>query len=263
MTGRYPTMAKKSIEIDSEVAMLIKERRKELGLTIESAAKKAGVGTKTWSRYESGGPISEGKVKGVCNALKWSELPDYNNPNMIYGKFKPSFDGDYYKNHKYWSKFIENCFGEIAATSFVMGAELLFDCINMDMSELKKLPKGSHIGQIYNSWLEVYMPEQFLIEYDYDFLFHMRSSLKRLCEQAEYGKRVTAHSVIDELILMIMVMASEDILEEDTDNDDWKDWIFDLMDDADTEFYLYSDNYVEEWQQFHFSHWFEDVFWME
>ena len=68
---------------------------------------------------------------------------------------------------------------------------------------------------------------------------------------------------MDELILTMMVMASEDILEGETDNDDWKEWIYDLMSDSDTEFYLYSWNYVGIESQFHFSKWFENIFWVE
>lgn len=256
-------MAKKSIIISEEVAELIKERRKELGLTIEGAAQKAGVGTKTWSRYEAGEPISEGKIKGVCNTLKWAELPDFDNPDYVYGKLHASFDADYYKNHKYWSNFIENNFGEIAATSFAMGAEMLFDCLNEDMTGLKKMPKGSHIGQLDNSWLEVYLPEQFIPEYDYDFLFHMRTSLEKMCAMVEDNHQIIAHSVMDELILIMMVMASEDVLGDEPDNDDWKEWIYDLMSDSDTEFYLYSWNYVGIESQFHFSKWFENIFWVE
>lgn len=256
-------MAKKTITISKEVAELIKERRKELGLTIEEAAKKAGVGTKTWSRYEASEPISEGKIKGVCNTLKWTELPNFENPDYVYGKLHTSFDVDYYKNHKYWPKYIENNFGKIAAVSFAMGAEVLFDCLDMDMTELKKLPKGSHIGQLDVSWLEVYLPEQFIPEYDYDFLFHMRTSLKKMCSMAEDNHQIIAHSVMDELILTMMVKASEDILEDETDNDDWKEWIYDLMSDSDTELFLYSWNYVGNESQFHFSKWFDNIFWTE
>jgi len=43
-----------------------KHRRSMLNLTIEEAASKAGVGTKTWSRYEAGGSIRKDKSKGIC-----------------------------------------------------------------------------------------------------------------------------------------------------------------------------------------------------
>jgi len=256
-------MARKSIAINEEVAVLIKNRRLELGLTIENAASKAGVGIKTWSRYESGEAISEEKVKGVCNVLKWSELPNPEDPDFIYGNLVPSFDIQYYKNHKYWSKYIENVFGEIAAASFVMGAEILLDYIYMDMEELEKLPKGSHIGQIDASWILTYLPEQFVPEYDYDFLYHMKSNLIRMCELVEYGKEVKAHSVMDEILLTLMVDVSSTSLEEVVDNENWKEWIYDLMDDSDTEYYLYSNQYIEKDSQFHFSRWFDNIFWVK
>ena len=69
-------MAPKSIKGSPVLAKIIKARRLELGLTIEEAAFKAGVGTKTWSRYESGESIRADKYKGVCKALEWKKLPD-------------------------------------------------------------------------------------------------------------------------------------------------------------------------------------------
>ena len=51
-------MAQKSVQGSSALAESIRTRRNELDLTIEEAALKAGVGTKTWSRYESGASIA-------------------------------------------------------------------------------------------------------------------------------------------------------------------------------------------------------------
>ena len=64
-------MATKSIQGNTDIAKKIKMRRNELGLTIEEAAKRAGVGTKTWCRYEAGESIRQDKYKGVCKALNW------------------------------------------------------------------------------------------------------------------------------------------------------------------------------------------------
>ena len=50
-------MSQKSIKGTSKLGEAIKSRRQELGLTIEEAATKAGVGIKTWCRYESGESI--------------------------------------------------------------------------------------------------------------------------------------------------------------------------------------------------------------
>ena len=67
----------KSIKSSKELGAQIKRRRQELGLTIEEAASKAGVGTKTWFRYEDGESIRKDKFKGVCRALNWKNLPEY------------------------------------------------------------------------------------------------------------------------------------------------------------------------------------------
>lgn len=49
----------------------IKTRRNELDLTIEEAVFLAGVGIKTWCRYEAGGSIRADKFKGICKTLNW------------------------------------------------------------------------------------------------------------------------------------------------------------------------------------------------
>ena len=58
-------MAQKTIQGNKELARQIKSRRNELGLTIEEAASRAGVGTKTWCRYEAGESIVWINDKGV------------------------------------------------------------------------------------------------------------------------------------------------------------------------------------------------------
>lgn len=57
-------MANKCIQGNDGLAKKIKFRRNELYLTIEEAALRAGGGSKTWSRYESGGSIRLDKYKG-------------------------------------------------------------------------------------------------------------------------------------------------------------------------------------------------------
>ena len=68
-------MAQKTIQGSETLARQIKSRRNELGLTIEESASRAGVGTKTWSRYEAGESIRKDKCKGICRALNRHTLP--------------------------------------------------------------------------------------------------------------------------------------------------------------------------------------------
>ena len=79
-------MARKSISGNETLAKQIKDRRIELHLTIEEAATRAGVGTKTWCRYEAGESIRIDKCKGICKALNWRGLPDNQNektPSLV------------------------------------------------------------------------------------------------------------------------------------------------------------------------------------
>ncbi|MEU1525977.1 helix-turn-helix transcriptional regulator [Nocardia rhamnosiphila] len=79
----------------------MRERRIALDLSIEEAAAKAGIGTKSWSRYESGGAIRADKIRGICKALGWSRLPEteQDDQNSDDDDFLRSVD----RNHRAWS----------------------------------------------------------------------------------------------------------------------------------------------------------------
>ena len=93
-------MAKKTIQGSKELAKQIKLRRNELGLTIEEAASRTNVGTKTWSRYEAGSSIRIDTCKGICKALN-----SYTIPNQII-EDNEQFSIQEYKNHEPWSEFL-------------------------------------------------------------------------------------------------------------------------------------------------------------
>ena len=164
-------MAQKTIPGNKFLAMQIKLRRNELGLTIEEAASRAGVGTKTWSRYEAGESIRRDKSKGICKALNWYSLPDQDEENS------EQISVEEYKNHEAWSQFLNSEFGIRAAISFAAGSDILLDHIKEDMAELASMPVGTHIGQLDLSWLNGSLPEQFLMQYNYEFLYQMKSTL--------------------------------------------------------------------------------------
>ena len=120
----------RSIKSSKELGAQIKRRRQELGLTIEEAASKAGVGTKTWFRYEDGESIRKDKYKGVCRALNWKNLPEYQAEEDL------QFCLEEYTKHEAWSQYIQNQFGDLAAISFVIGSDLLLDWLQEDLAGL-------------------------------------------------------------------------------------------------------------------------------
>lgn len=246
-------MAQKSISSNIELAEKIRKRRNELKLTIEEAAKRAGVGTKTWSRYEAGEAIRQDKYKGVCKALNLMQLPIENDEEI-------KFNLEEYGKHEAWSKYLEENFGEIAALSFAIGSDILLDYIKEDLNELSRQPKGTHIGQLGTSFLEGVLPEQFLMNYDYEFLYAMKSELIRLRNIAKFGKEIIANSVLDELILVLAAEESEFLIENNPNlkvDLQWQDWVYEIFDDADIDMYLFSDEYLTANNIYHFSHWLE------
>ena len=193
-----------SIETDN-IARLIKERRVELGLSVEDAAHKAGVGVKTWYRYESGSPIRVDKVKNVCRALNWSKLPG-----------QEELDFSEYKNLETWDAFVEANFGVVAALFLAHGMNTVWAYIEEDLERLSEYPKNTHIGELPYSWLAEHLPQQFLMEYDYAFLYKLRAEMAALKRQSNVG----VSSVIQEILLYLSDFAGKTELKSDKKSKD-------------------------------------------
>lgn len=257
-------MSQEVIKGTKELSEKIKKRRLELGFTIEEAATRASVGTKTWCRYEAGESIRKDKAKGICKALNWYTLP--NNEED-----EDKFDIQEYRSHEAWSQSICELYGEIAAISFVIGSDILLDYVEEDLTELSRMPRGSHVGQLDMSMLKDMLPEQFLVRYDYEFLYSLKTSIERLVKVAHYNSHFVATSVIEELAIFLMMESAEFLMEtmsiemqaygiDDVDN--WKEWIFDLFGDMDIVTCLYSDMYVTNNHIYHFEHWLDEQFYI-
>ena len=254
----------KSIPNPPSLSEKIKSRRLELSLTIEEAAKRAGVGTKTWCRYEAGESIRADKYKGLCKALNWPVTP---NAEQTVNDTTPVED---YRKHEAWSNYLEEVFGYKAAMSFAVGSDILLDHIKEDLAELATMPKGTHLGQLSLSFLCDDLPPQFLTDYDYDFVYHMKCALQRLRHQAKKSRQFLAHSVMEELLIYLSAEEAEiladledskDFDKEDTEST--KEWVFDLFDDADILLFLYSSLYLTTENTYHIAHWFEPQFYLE
>ena len=245
-------MAQKAIQSNPKLAEMIKKRRNELHLTIGEAAQRAGVGIKTWCRYEAGEAIRHDKYKGVCKALNWLQFPDEE-------REMGELCLDDYKDHEAWSSYLAENFGELAALSFAIGSDILLDHIKEDMEELALQPKGTHIGQIGTSFLEGKLPRQFLMRYDYEFLYLMYCELNHLRSIACNGAEMTPRSVLQEILVYLTVEEAEFLIEEENiaQESRWQEWIYDLFEDMDVVTYLYSNFYLSEDEAYHFSRWKE------
>ena len=252
-------MSQRTIPGDQAMRKRIRERRIELKLTIEEAADRAGVGIKTWCRYEVGGSIRQDKARGICKALNWRALPSSE------GQEERCFDINGFRTSEYWSGTLEERFGATAAASFVIGSELQEDRIGEDLEALSHMPRGSHIGQLDVSFIADELPPQFLPRYDYEFLYVLRCALRRMKECARRDTELAAHSVLEELALYLVVESSRMLLEdgEYIPEEGWDEWAFDLFGDMDVVACLYSDQCLSEAGIYHFDHWAEEQFYMD
>lgn len=256
-------MTQKTILGNELLAKQIKHRRNELGLTIEDAASRAGVGTKTWSRYEAGKSIRRDKCKGICKALNWHNLPNQDEEDSEQISYQE------FKNHEAWSQFLNDEFGIKAAMSFAAGSDILIDHLKEDLQELASMPIGTHIGQLDVSWLKDSLPEQFLMNYNYEFLYQMKITLLEMRMRAKDGYPMTAHSVMEELLLYLSNEEFSTLIElsggiqEIEDSENYEEWIFDLFGDDDIVIFLYSNIYLDTNHSYHFSHWLDQQFYTD
>ena len=259
-------MSNNSIKGNPKLGENIRNRRIELGMTIEEAASKAGVGTKSWYRYESGEAIRSDKAKGICKALNWYVFPGEDSGSEL------GFDIETYRDHEAWSSYLAKKYGEAAAISFAIGSDLLYDHVKEDLEALSCMPRGTHIGQLSASMLKDILPEQFLMRYDYEFVYRLKLIVIELRRIAASGKEFAAHSVIQELVIYLFMQEASFLIECMRDEMEFADvegldivdeWVFDLFDDSDIALFLFSDIYLTEEGSYHFDHWYEDQFYMQ
>lgn len=276
-----------------ELAETIKKRRLELKLTIEEAASRAGIGAKTWSRYEAGESIRMDKAKGVFRALRMSGFPD------SASDIDDEDDECYveYKTSPAWSEKFKDIHGEAAAASLAIGCDNLLEEIDSNLEELATWPRGTHLGEIPTPNVARLLPRQFLTRYDYEFLFAFRSVVGRISTVAGNGCLEEVHTVLEEIALLSIFESSKDEMEmvilpylegklaakqemakatgteeqansEDMDCEDedeeeseedaleyWEQWPYDILGDADVEDYLYSGNCLTAEHPYYFDHW--------
>lgn len=260
------------------LAKAIRERREQLGMSIEDAARRAGVGLKTWARYESGSAIRQDKVKGVCRALAWLSLQDC----ACEVELKDGLDSEYQwvgsidESDEAWSSWLASLYGREAAVSFALGSAFLGDYMSEDLRALSSKPKGTHLGEIGYSMLGDMLPAQFAMSYDYDFLFHLRAVLNQYVKRGKHGHEMYAHSVAEELIVRLIRDLSFDAVEgwvesrvdsnaveeEGSPVELWGEWPEGLCDDIDFETYLNDGSWLEKGHTYHFDDWFTPQFYL-
>ena len=259
-------MRNNSIKGNAKLGESIRNRRIELGMTIEEAASKAGVGTKSWYRYESGEAIRSDKAKGICKALNWYAFPGEDSGSEL------GFDIETYRDHEAWSSYLAKKYGEAAAISFAIGSDLLYDYVKEDLEALSGMPRGTHIGQLSSSMLKDILPEQFLMRYDYDFVYRLKLIIANLRRTAKSGREFAAHSVIEELAIYsfmreatFLIECTQSEMEEAGIGglDIVDEWAFDLFDDSDIVLFLFSNIYLTEEDSYHFDQWYEDQFYIQ
>ena len=193
-----------------------------------------------------------------------------NNKRYADKKNKLNIELDEYKNNGIWSVYLEEVFGVEAAVSFAIGSDIFLDYITEGLHELSLMPNGAHVGQLKLSVLRNSLPEQFLTNYNYEFLYKMKCTLCAIRKRAKAGRDILAHSVLEELIIYLCSAEAVSFIETEHNEEkdvskeypELKEWVFDLFGDMDIKSFLYSDLYLPDSHPYHFDYWDDLQFYM-
>ena len=106
------------------------------------------------------------------------------------------------------------------------------------------------------------LPPQFLMKYDYEFVYRLKLTLGGLQMKAVAGIGFQPGNVLEELMFKMIVDEAELLMETFDELEDEYDssWIYDLIGDSDVLF-LWSDfYYMEEDNDYHFNNWLKPFY---
>jgi len=207
-------MSKPTVPNSETLAAAIKSRRMKLNLTIEAASAKANISSRTWSRYEEGKDIALSNVEKICSALNLKALPspvpvtyDVSGAKTL----REIWEGD----DMVWPEMMEDMFGTLCAATFGLGADDIITDIDEDLDELACHPAGTHVGQLGCACTRLMLPDQFLMNYTYDFLYKFRATVKKLLWfwQGEFGDP-RPQTPIEELAFYVIFKRGVDLMSD-------------------------------------------------
>lgn len=124
------------------------------------------------------------------------------------------------------------------------------------------MARGTHVGQIDLSLMKALLPKQFLMRYDYDFLYVLLATTLQMRAVAHSGRQIVANSVMEELVLYISVELSEVFMESTgLELDDMaEEWVYEVFGDLDIYTCLYTETYLPSDHSYHYNHWMQSQF---
>ena len=172
------------------------------------------------------------------------------------------------ENHEAWSTYLAKTYGPQAAAAFAVASDIVYDAMRKDLEMLEDQPRGTHLGQLPNSWLVDELPPQFLTRYDYEFVFSLKYVAERMRRNAAAGMPFEPKTVIEELFLYLidrkLQTLGEDVVMETSLTGELEDFLGTFADDMDLYTWLYSGLFLPQpGDSYHFDRWLEEQFWTE
>jgi len=226
---------------DPDIAVAMRARREELGLSIQEMARHAEVSEQSWRNYEQGRTrVREDKQPAVWRALGWEwpnarsgpawlDAPELlglldsddeeairrvlENPETLDAVMRgaggrlglPAWDDIPSALAKGCSPLLVATLGEDAARCFALGADLYDRSLTEDLEGLAGLPRGTHLGELVENHIRQTLPELWLTRYDYEFVHQLRGLCRimqyRLVEKGINAREPLVRSLAEALVL--------------------------------------------------------------
>ncbi len=231
---------------DPAIGEDMRDRRRQLGLSVQQMAQLAGVTEQTWRNYEAGRTQVRGdKQEQVWDALGW-HLPTWEERIALTGIYDdaptddlgvPPWDKIPTMLAVAYSPLLASTLGERAARCFALGSFLYHQAVEENLRDLALLPRGAHLGLLDESHIADTLPALWLTRYDYEFVFQMRAVAMDLTRRLHDGAPAPAEPlvrsmaealVLHDILALGAVIASHDLLIEDNttvEEEEWEGWV--------------------------------------
>lgn len=270
---------------DPGIEQAIRARRVEMDASIPDIARRAGVSAQTWRNYESGRTRVRGdKVYGVWTALgwwpesvfdglttsssAWTDGPDEDGfdpfEDDLAAASLPSWSHAEAQADGSWSPLLSASLGEDCARCFSVGVDLYRGLVGEDVGQLAGMPRGTHLGQLEESWIGGALPHAWTTRYDHEFCYHLLTLAEDFCA------RLVTHpigsgdplvrSVAEELVLHHVLNLGHIVgsSQGHPEADQWEQWFEELAGRPEDIGLLYASNlFPDADSPVHVSHWFD------
>ena len=162
-----------------------------------------------------------------------------------------------------WSPLLAATLGADAARTFSLGVDVHRGLLTEDLEQLAHLPRGTHLGELEESWISAALPRLWLTRYDHEFCHYVlavdEELCARLCTHPLGVGEPLVRTVAEEMVLHQILTLGHAVARSQgySEGDPWEQWYLFLAGSAEDIDALYASNFFPlPEERLHIDHWF-------